>query len=89
MTSTYLLCTLTRVASLKWSKRAFLRDKLVQQDGVILSIGHVATEVIHSERDVSASVVEYTLENHVPTFPAGLFQVVVEPSQQNMVGGQT
>ncbi|KAH3661835.1 hypothetical protein OGAPHI_006013 [Ogataea philodendri] len=56
----------SQVGGLQWSLRTVLWLQLVQQNGVVLTVAHVAAEIGHS------------------SVPVGCFEMIVEPSEQNL-----
>ena len=62
-----------------------LRLQLIQENGVVLSIRDVSAEVVHSS-DIDVRIcLAYTIGCYSPPVPSGSLQMVIEPTQQDLI----
>lgn len=80
--------TLTEVSRLERCTRAFVGFELIEEDGVVFTIGYVAAKVVYSAT-MFRHEWGFDAQVKLPSLPTCGLQVVVEPSEENLVRGQT
>lgn len=86
--STNLFGSEVKIGCLQRRLRTLVGFQMVQKDGVVFTIRHVLREVCHSAQAVPvfrSTVQRLTVISHSLSVPFGGLQVVVEPSQQNLI----
>ena len=76
----------TEVFGLERGAGAFVGFELIEEDGVVFTVGDVAAKVVDSK--VMVRTGEGRLGVRLPSLPSCSLQVVVEPSEENLIGGQ-
>lgn len=77
-----------KIGCLQRRLRTLVGFQMIQKDGVVFTIRHVLREVCHSAQAVPvfrSTAQRLTANSHSLSVPFGRLQVVVEPSQQDLI----